>query len=272
MKRDASPSAQAVIDFKVADGYRGITAADDIHLRMYALTKVDDVALADGDPPQNKPGNPKTLPYVLMHRAGKNLNSTFVSVFEPYKKQSFIKSVTNISENDSTVAVKIELMDGHTDYVLYNPSSKQMKLGNHISLNGTLGYLRESGNKAAKAIIINGIAMQHGNWKVTSAGTVTGVVQKMNKALTGGGWIVTNANIPADENLIGQQLIIATNTERDACYTITGIERSGHQTKILCGPVSFVKGTKKGGGLTDYLYDFEEGTTFTIPLHKVWNR
>ena len=113
VQRDQNPPAQFMLDWKAEAGYRGLTENDDIHLRMYALSQSQDVALADGDPPQNKPGNPKKLGYVLMHRAAPDLNSTFVSVIEPYKQNPFIKSVKRLDDGKGTeVAIQVELADG----------------------------------------------------------------------------------------------------------------------------------------------------------------
>jgi hypothetical protein len=50
VKKDEQPPANFMVDWKAEEGYRGITSEDNIHLRMYAMTASDDVALADGDP------------------------------------------------------------------------------------------------------------------------------------------------------------------------------------------------------------------------------
>ncbi len=285
VQRDQNPPAQFMLDWKAEAGYRGVTEKDDIHLRMHALSPAQDVALADGDPPQNKAGNPLKLGYLLMHRAAPNLSSTFVSVFEPYKQNPFIKSVKRLDDGKGTdVTIQVELADGTFDYVLYNSDSRKVvSLANGISMNGTLGYVKEKKNKAVKGILINGTDLQCGKMNLKSEGAITGKVVKINKELTGGGWMLVDTKLPVDGSLVGEQIIIDTDQARDATYTIRNVERQGDLTKIYCGPITFVRdfagGTMEVRTFTvpkyydkGYLYDFEEGAGFRITSHKVWKR
>jgi hypothetical protein len=116
---------------------------------------------------------------------------------------------------------------------------------------------------------------------VKSEGAFKGKVVKMNKEIAGGGWLVTDTKLPADDSLVGEQIIIDTESERDASYTIRSVENIGDQTKIHCGPISFIS-DYKGGTMEvrtfvvpkdynkGYIYDFEEGASFRITSHKVW--
>lgn len=283
VSRDKKPPKQFMLDWKAEEGYRGIVSNDDIHLRMYALTQSHDVALADGDPPQNKPGNPKKLGYVLMHRAAPELNSTFVSVLEPYKKNPFIKSVNRLDiGKDTEVVIIIEMTDGSTDYVLYNTASgKAITLPNGITMDGTIGFIKEKEGSPLKGILINGNALRYGRMNLKSEGAFKGKVLKMNKEIAGGGWLVTDTKLPADGSLVGEQIIIETKGERDASYTIRNVEQNGNQTIVHCGPISFIS-DYKGGTMEvrtfvvpkdytkGYIYDFEEGASFSITSHKVW--
>jgi hypothetical protein len=284
VRKDERPPANFMVDWKVEEGYRGVKDKDDIHLRMYAMTPSNDVALADGDPPQNKPGNPKTLGYVLMHRTGSDLNSTFVSVFEPYRVKPFIKSVQRLDNgNEDQVVIKVEKINGDIDYLLYNPlSEKIIKLPNDISMNGTLGYLQVKNNKAAKGILINGSSLKYGKMELKSTGAFTGKIVKMNKELDGKGWLLVDTKLPVDGSLIGRQIIIETKGERDAAYTIHDIKREGNLTKVLCGQVSFISGFKGGNMVVrmatvpksysqGYIYDFEEGASFQIASQATWD-
>jgi len=274
-----------MLDWKAEAGYRGLTEKDDIHLRMHSLSQSQDVALAEGDPPQNKPGNPRKLGYVLMHRYGTDLNSTFVNVIEPYKKFPFIKSIRRLDKgNGPEIAIQIELKDGTIEYVLYNSAGQNsMQLENGISMNGTAGYIKVKDGKVIKWILVNGSALKYGKMNLKSKGVITGKVIKMNRELSGGGWLITDIKLPADGSLNGEQIIVATDSQRDASYTIRNIVRENGQTKVYCGPISFVRDFK--GGTIEvrtftvpksydqgYLYDFEEGAQFRITSHKVWTR
>lgn len=276
VRRDLSPSKHFMADWTAEPGYRGLTAKDNVHLRMYALSPLSDVALADGDPPQNKDGNPRKLGYVLMHRKGTDLKSTFVSLFEPYKQSPFIKSVTRIEMADSSqIAVKIDHVNGNTDYLLYNSDpDKLMKLPNGISMEGAIGYVKTSGNKINKGVLINGSSLKYGNMNLKSGGPIRGTVADMNKGLSGGGWILVDKALPTDGSLTGEQIMIATTGKSDASYTIKKITREGNQSKVYCGPISFVNAFKDSNVTTiapqNMKYDFEPGASFQISSHTVW--
>ena len=284
VRRDNNPSSRFMADWKVQPGYRSITEADDIHLRFHALSPSDDVALADGDPPQNKAGNPKSLDYVLMHRAGEQLNSTFVSVIEPYKSEPFIKSIRRLDDGkEDRVALKIERTDGTNDYVLYNTSSQKVMRVDGISLKGTAGFIRESKGNVEKGILVNGTELKYRKLKLKSSGIITGKVVKMNREMTGGGWFLVDTKLPVDGSLKGHQIIIENENERDATYTIQDVQREGDLTRVYCGPITFVRGFRGGEMVVrtarvpkdytkGYYYDFEEGADFEITVHEEWQQ
>lgn len=278
VKRDQNPPGQFMLDWKAETGYRGVRADDNIHLRMYALTPSNDIAIADGDPPQNKAGNPKTLSYVLIHRKGENLNSTFISVLEPYQNNPFIKSVKRIDSGDeSQIALEIVMNNGNTDYVLYNPDShKLMKLPNNISMSGNIGYLRKQNNQLSKAILVNGQSLSLEKQNLKSTGELSGKIVKMNKNPAESAWVLVDRLLPDDGSLTGEQLIIATDGNRNTSYTINGIKHEGKYSRIDCGPITFAIGIKavSDKGLTtqatEYQYEFEEGASFSIASHQEW--
>lgn len=285
VERDKKPSAGFMIDWKAETGYRGIRASDDIHLRFHALTACDDVAIANGDPPQNKVGNPKTLKYVLMHRKGEDLSSHFISVIEPYRKIPFIKTVRLVEGNENgTIVIEIEKTNGITDYVLFNAdSSNHISLKNKITLNGRIGYVSMKKEEVQRAVLVNGQSLIAGKINLQQAGAYKGRVVQMNKALTGGGWVVVDKQLPVADSLKGEIIIIKTKGERDAAYTIEKIEQVAAGSKIYCGDIHFIrdyKGEKMMVRLAkvpkDYdqgfEYDFEEGADFIITNHKTYSK
>jgi hypothetical protein len=285
VRRNQNPPEKFMLDWQAETGYRGITGKDNIHIRLYALTQAEDVALANGDPPQNKPGNPRKLEYLLIHRAAPDLNSTFVSVLEPYRDKPFIRSVTRLDDSKGQiVAIGIDMTDGTSAYILYNTDEvSEMRLPNGISMTGKLGYVKEKEGRPVKGILVNGSNLKYGRMNIKSGGTLAGKILKMNKELAGGGWLITDAKLPVDGSLNGEQIIIDTESERDASYTIQNVMREGDLTRIDCGSVSFVR-DYKGGTMEvrtftvpryydkGYLYDFEEGASFRITSHDVWDQ
>lgn len=281
IRKDPAPFSDFKLDWKARAGYRGLK--ENTHLRLHMSGPATDVSLADGDPPQNKPGNPERLGYALVHRNGENLNSTFVSVIEPYHKDPFIRSVKRLDDDKGDyVALQIEFLDGSTDYVFQSLSGNTtMRAGNKIEINGTSAFVREHGGAVKKAIIIDGTKLKFRKLRLISPGTITGKIVTMNKELKGGGWIIVDQKLPADGKLIGQQIMVDASGERDASYTIRSLQREGDHTKIFCGPISFVRGFKGGDMVVrtatvpkdydqGYFYDFEEGATFRISMHEEW--
>ena len=76
MSRDHHPSGTFSVDWDVEDTWNVLPEDENIHLRLTMMGEFQEVALADGEPPQ-KPGNPESLTYVLAHRTGENLESQF---------------------------------------------------------------------------------------------------------------------------------------------------------------------------------------------------
>lgn len=281
VRTDNDPPQTFKIDWRAEAGYRGIK--DNVHLRLHAMTPTGDVTLADGDPPQNKPGNPERLGYALLHRAGENLSSTFVSVIEPYHQKPFIRAIKRLdNEGSGYVALQIEFLDGRTDYLFHNLSpGTKMRPAKGIETDATSAFVRGKGGKISKAIIVDGTNLKFKKLRLTSSGVITGKVVTMNKELKGGGWIIVDQKLPVDGSLTGQQIMIEGSGERDASYTIRDVQPEGNGTRIFCGPISFVRGYRGGDMVVrtatvpkdytqGYLYDFEEGAPFRISVHTEW--
>lgn len=281
VRRDSLPPSNFVLDWNAEEGYRGLSG--DVHLRMHVLNQYDDVALADGDPPQNKPGNPKRLGYALLHRAGEDLKSTFVSVIEPYRGKPGIRSVQRMDDGQGNhVALRIEREDGGIDYLFHKgdtrPGISPMK---GVSMDGDAAWIRERMGSLDRAVLVGGQELRFRKLRLTHTGVFEGKVIAMNRELQGGGWLIVDQKLPADGSLIGQHIIIDPSGDRDASYAISGVEPQGNHTRVYCGPISFVRGYKgeemvvrRASVPKDYtlgfLYDFEEGASFRITNHTEW--
>ncbi len=283
VRREAKPPARFTVDWKAAAGHRGITAADDLHVRLHALTECDDVALAAGEAPRTKEGNPRQLDYVLLHRAGAGLASTFVSVVEPYRHEPFIRSVERLPCADpAQVALRVELVDGRVDHVWINPTEAPLVTPDGGRLSDGIGFVRETGGALERAILLGGRELVCGAARVTSPGEWRGHVVTMNRELTGGGWLTVDVPLPADGSLNGRLLRVEHGGERDAAYVIRGVTTEGGRSRIDCGPVAFVRGYRGARVAVrserlpadydhGYEFDFEPGAAFTIPLASTWN-
>ncbi|MFK7691581.1 heparinase II/III family protein [Paenibacillus sp. HJGM_3] len=105
VERDAAPPSTFAVDWAIRDTWGVLGAAyaedvrqgDGIHLRLTMLTDADEVALADGHPSTNRPGNPERLRYLLVKRRPADRASRFVAVLEPNKGERLLRSVRRCS-------------------------------------------------------------------------------------------------------------------------------------------------------------------------------
>ncbi|SDS62394.1 heparinase II/III domain-containing protein [Actinopolymorpha singaporensis] len=148
VSRDTSPTGRFSVDWKVKDTWGVHDPDPNLHLRLTMLSEVDDVAICDGTPPRNKPGNPPKLRYLLAHRqapAGKQLTSQFVSLIEPYVDRRVVRSVSMLPVRaiDGTIAaheaaaVRVELTNGRVDHIVNSLRTDVMlkvELGNRQEL------------------------------------------------------------------------------------------------------------------------------------------
>ena len=132
--RDSNPGDKFEIDFAIKDFNKAIADSKGLKLHMTMLNGGNDkesceVATADGLPPQKAENdNIDKLKYVLVKNSGENLDTTFTTVFEPYRNSRYIKSVDElemtvsrgtIKTEDAHRALRIEHMNGRVDYVFY---------------------------------------------------------------------------------------------------------------------------------------------------------
>lgn len=125
IRRDSNPSSpldkggqrgvQPAVTYKVVDTWHLLKEPKDIRLRVNLLDPPGEVILAHGDPPRNKPGNPKNLTYILL--PDKSTESTFVSVIEPYVGARTISKIERKDDGD-TVTVKITTASGRVDTII----------------------------------------------------------------------------------------------------------------------------------------------------------
>lgn len=77
----------------------------------------EEVVVAEGDPPQ-KGNMPKSLKYILRQRKGeRDLESTYITIIQPYTGRPFIKDARFLGQDDTGVAIAIDYSN-KTDYII----------------------------------------------------------------------------------------------------------------------------------------------------------
>jgi hypothetical protein len=270
----AEPPASFTVDWKGQAGWRGLKPEDDIHVRYHSLSDLTDVALGDMQPPQNKAGNPEWLRYVLAHRTGENLTSTFAGIVEPYSTTPNITSVERLALDNAppeaqAVAVRITLADGTTDYLAASDDDTTViRAAGGLEFAGGIGWLRVRDGQVARAALCRGTRLALGSFALTAPEPgQRGKIVRMDKDMQDKGYVWVDTPLPLGEALRGQQMIIANDRERNACYGIESVAQDGALYRVCLGEVSFIRGFQDARDYAKgYTYDFAEGAEFIIPL------
>jgi hypothetical protein len=286
VKIAANPPLISSIDWKIADTWKALAAPADIHLRLTMLGKLDHIALADGKPPQNKPGNPEALRYVIAHRSGTNLSSIFTSVIEPYRKERFIESIEetavfyqgSLVPNEEARAVKVKLTNGRTDYIVSALNREKLYMvDNRIQFQGAFGYYSEKALVPVYAYVQEGSSIGLPEAPAISGATprVEGRVTDWSGGLTDKNWLEvewTKLGEQPIETLTGRSIHInhaaQTADNPNSVFEIKSYsDLPNGKTRIELGDTPIVHGWKDTRDFSQgYNYLVGDGDTFTIPL------
>ncbi|MEK3910891.1 heparinase II/III family protein [Paenibacillus sp. FSL H7-0331] len=281
-----NPSLISSMDWKLTDTWKALPGPADIHLRLTMLGKLDHIALADGKPPQNKPGNPESLRYVIAHRSGTELSSTFTSVIEPYRKERYIESIEeasvfyqgNLVPNMEARAVKVTLKSGRTDYIISAlDRNKSYIVDNRIQFQGSFGYYSEKALVPVYAYVQEGsfIGLPEAPAISGVAPSIEGKVTNWSGGLTDNNWLEVDLKKLGDMqfgSLTGRSIRINhAGLAVDSPNTVFEIKGSSNlpdgKVRIELGDTPIVHGWKDPRDYSKgYDYLVADGDTFTIPL------
>ena len=169
VRRDIRPSAQPSITYKVVDTWGLLTEPKDIRLRVNLLSPPGEVILAHGDPPRNKPGNPKNLTYILLPNktgdatapasgsgtvAPRASESTFVSVIEPYVGARTISKIERKDDGD-TVTITITTASGRVDTIVSALKPIKTRIAG-LKVSGKFAVVSKANGKAEVKLVVPG--------------------------------------------------------------------------------------------------------------------
>ncbi len=268
--KDETPADRFTVDWNVKDTWdiygEGAGAPTDIHLRLTMLGETDDVALADGVPPQNKPGNPAAMRYLIAHRTGPQLSSTFTSVIEPYRGERYIASIeaVPVTENgratadEDARAVKVTLTNGRTDYIVssVHPNVEYVIDGKFAFMGGFGVYSEQDGRQV--------IEYTHGS--VAATGTVVDFTRELSVENE---IVVRMDDSELDTELLeGQYVYIENDGVRNASYRIEAASSLGDGRYALdVGDVTPIRSwTDPNDFAKGFIYDVAVGARLRIPL------
>lgn len=258
--REKNPKAGWWADWSLVDTWGTKVGKGDVNVRFHGLSDVDDVALAWGDPPQNKPGNPRRLRYALLHN--EKSESAFVSVVEPYSNGTpNLKSVSRLDLSEVACGVRVETVDGRTDFVVSNDDPTQtLDLGDGVTVTGRFVMVSLRDGKAESVLLVGGQEV------VTSAGMLnvnapkyTAVVKDFQREESGTIWLDVTGDVPEDDRLVSAQLRVLNDGARDACYEIKHVTKTSDGVRFDLGDTSFIRGLQS-------LEDYSAGYVYNVSV------
>jgi hypothetical protein len=289
VERDNAPSDSFSVDWNVKDTWNvysnGASAPTDVHVRLTMLGQTDDVAIADGVPPQNKPGNPQSVKYLVAHRSGENLDSTFTSVIEPYKANRYISSIeqaeveaaegTDAATVSDVRAVKIQLTDGRTDYIVssLHPDAAYIIDGT-IRFQGAFGVYSERDGLPVFTYANDGAYIGKIGTPYESVGVsrLQGTIVDFTKELSLDNKLEVQIDLQGQDpnSLIGTSVYVNNDGKRNATYLIRGVTPlGGDRYEFDLGDITLIRSYASTTDLNEgFIYDVAEGQTFTIPLSR----
>lgn len=274
-----SPDGDFSIDWQIEDTYDVLEGSPEVHLRMTVLGDVEEVALADGIPPRNKPGNPQSLRYALLRRTGEDLDSTFTSVIEPYVDESAVASAETLEVtgdgSDRVAAVQVSLTDGRTDWIIHDPAGAgEVLIGGRIRMQGTFAVVRfDSDDQAISAHGHDLQTLRDGNELLLRGRQVLGTVTERTEDLAESSTMAIELDRPGGtSDLVGRYVYVQDDGERSAVYRIAAARSRGLRLELDVD-TTFVRSYLDPEDLdAGYIYDVEPGRAIRIPPDPVWSR
>lgn len=246
VERDANPPASFSVDYRAQDKRGRIAAGREPHLRIHNLMTLQEAALAEGDPPQNRQDNPRRLKYLLSTRRGEALESIFVTVLEPYDKQPFLKAVRLVAAQSETpganpIAVEVVTQDGRTDLLLAAEEAGKITAG-EVRMEGKYGFLARRGGRIEIAKLMGGTRLEAGAFSVTaSSGGYTGVIKAAQSEKPTDQRLQLSAALPAEGRRSGRLLLVQNDGVEDGAYIV---EKWVQADVVSLGGISLVRGFK----------------------------
>ncbi|MBQ6697760.1 MAG: Ig-like domain-containing protein, partial [Oscillospiraceae bacterium] len=291
--RDTSPEGKAEIDFVIKDFNKWLKDSSGLRMRMTILNGsnmkdgvASDISIADGIPPlvaQNK--NIDKLKYVLVKNTGENLDTTFTTVFEPYRTTRYLRSSDELemrvvdgteAQEDAYRAVRVEHTNGRVDYILYATNRNvtyeiTLDDGKALRFRGFVGvYTVKDGENTYKYLHDGDILGE----ATGDTGVINGTVKDFTRDISlENEIIITTEKALSDEaigDLAGRYVFIDNGAQtRSGSFEIKGASRSSEDDKEVTLDVgqvtpirSFVDGYDHSKG---FVYMIAEGQTLRIP-------
>jgi hypothetical protein len=268
VERDDRPPLSFTMDYRGEDLRGRIAPGREPHLRLHNLTALQEAALADGDPPQNRKGVPRRLRYLLLTRRGRALESVFVTVLEPYDREPFLRSVRLVPAQSDTpgvhpVVVEVVTKDGRTDLLIAAESAGRVT-AEAVRFEGRYGFLARRDDKVEIAKLMSGTRLEHGAFALTaSTAAFTGVLKEVLPDNPDDQRLHLSEALPVASRRAGRLLMVTNDAVQDAAYMV---DRWVGASVASLGGISLVRGLKdRNDPAQGLVYNVRPGDRYEVP-------
>lgn len=153
-----------------------------------------------------------TLPKMVLRREGTNLQSTFVTVLEPYRGDSSRIEAIDRLPLDSVIegAAAVRVAYGDTiDILISNSRHPEIPLVvGDITMVGEIGFIRLTNGVVTEMKLVGGTHLQMGGQVLSGTGTIQGAIVDVWRRADGNSYdaIVTDIAVPAE--MTGKYVVI----------------------------------------------------------------
>jgi len=269
VERAGNPPEQFTVDYRATDTRGRIAADREPHLCIHSLTPLQEVALADGEPPQNKPNAPRRMRFVLATRKGKDLDSSFVTLLEPYDHTPFVTKVRRLkileaAPGTNPVAVEVITADGRTDTAISCEVPGRVKVEDNIVIEGTHGFLSRRGGRVERAKLMEGTLLSCGEFQLTAAqAAYSGTIARIIADDPNDQRLELSDPLPLPKHQAGRTLIVQNDGVHDAAYSLVAPPTGKH---VSIGAITLVRRfTDPADHAKGCRYNVSPGDRYRVP-------
>ena len=280
--RDVNPENDVEVEFKIRDFNGAITDGKDIYLRVMMPNGKNvasggdmEISIADGLPPQVA-ANKKIdkLKYLLVKNTGKDLDTVFTTVYEPYRTNRYLSGTEELdvaivdgTENasDAVRALKVSHVNGRCDYIFWatnNTVTYEIQDGDlKLSFRGFMGaYTINKNGENTYKYLLDGDILGESLGKAAITGEVVSFTQDLafeNEIVIKSNSEVSDGEVKA---LSGKLLVIDNGKlTRSGSYVIESAEKTGENITLNVGNTTTIRKLKNS-------MDFSQGYEYMIEV------
>jgi hypothetical protein len=177
-----------------------------------------------------------TMPMLIARREGRNLESTYLSVLEPFEGHHLIDKIEPLPlEGGAPGDVALRIICGErTDYLVCAEDGGRTVKAGDLALPGRLGFVRERGGKVERMTLVGGTTLEKGSLRLMGEGVIAGKVLGVLRRAKGDpvDGLVVEGPLPKGGRLKGLTVIVRDGAGFTYGYGVSGVSERGGRTAL----------------------------------------